>query len=334
MKINRARLKTIACAAISVATLLYMAAAFAVTSAVGRNDMCRGMRIEVLDDPVHTRNFVNAREIAHELGTLPERAAGMRLADIDTEEITRRLRAIDKIEDVTVLKTSDRRILVTVTPLIPVARVFEPSGSYYINKDNKRITASARYHVDVPVISGRFSPFDTVFTPASLLPMLDWLETHAKWSRLETMISADGPSDVILVPAITGHVINIGTPDNLDDKFARLERFYTTVMPVKGWTHYDTISVKWAGQVVATRRHKPVADTRSMTDDDDESADISTMLAAEGVAPGQALQGRKAKAEKPIPGAARADMEARRDTSGRGAAATSSATPAATNTKP
>ena len=27
-------------------------------------------------------------------------------------------------------------------------------------------------------------------------------------------------------------------------------------MPVKGWTYYDTISVKWQGQVVATRREK------------------------------------------------------------------------------
>lgn len=305
MKLNRARIKILVCAAISVVTLIYMLAAFAVTSMAGRSDVCAGMRIEVIEEPEHTRNFVTAREIARELGDLPERAAGMLMADINTEQITERLRAIDKIEDVSVVKTTDRRILVTVTPLIPVARVFDGVESYYINKDNKRISASARYHMDVPVISGHFPPSDTVFTPASLLPLIEWLDKHRKWGELVTMIRVDSPSDVIVVPAITGHVVNIGEPVDFESKFGRLGRMYTEVLPVKGWNYYDTLSVKWAGQIVGTRRVKPVARVVNAIDEEDDAADVSTMLAAEGVAPGQSLPGKKAHSEKPIPAVAR-----------------------------
>ncbi len=310
MKINRKRLRTILCAAVAILAGIYMVGAFAVTNYAGQFEVCKGMRIEVEDEG--GLNFVSAREISKELGTLPERTPGMRMADINTELITRKLQSIDKIEEVSVVKTSDNRILIRVVPLIPVARVFSDNGSYYINKDNKRISASARYTMDVPLISGNFPPGDSLFTPASLLPLIDWLGKNRKWGDLVTMIKVDSPHDIILVPAINGHVINIGEPRDFENKLSRINRMYTEVLPVKGWNYYDTLSVKWAGQVVATRRVKPVAPAAAPVDEDDDVTDLSTMLAAEGVAPGQTIPGRKAHNEKPIPAAVR--ETARRDT--------------------
>lgn len=304
MKINRKRLNTILCAAGTVLLAIYMAGAFAYGAVHRQHHVCKGLRVEVRDDA--GLRFVTAREIANELGTLPERAAGMLMWDINTERIARNLRKIDKIEDVEVTQTSDSKILIEVTPLIPVARVFDGSRSYYINKDNKRISADARYHMDVPVIAGHFPPSDSVFTPASLLPLIDWLASNKKWSNFVTMIKVDSPRDVILIPAITGHVINIGEPTSLDSKFERLGRMYTEVLPLKGWNYYDTLSVKWGGQVVATRRIKPVAAERSDLDIDEEEADLSTMLAGDGVAPGQTKVGRQAKDDKPIPATVKA----------------------------
>ena len=37
-----------------------------------------------------------------------------------------------------------------------------------------------------------------------------------------------------------------------------LQLFYRKVLPKKGWNEYDTISVKFKDQIVATRRIKPV----------------------------------------------------------------------------
>ena len=68
------------------------------------------------------------------------------------------------------------------------------------------------------------------------------------------MISAQDSANIILVPAIRGHVINLGKAVNIADKFNRLRRFYAEVMPKKGWEFYDTISLKWDNQIVATRR--------------------------------------------------------------------------------
>ncbi len=51
-------------------------------------------------------------------------------------------------------------------------------------------------------------------------------------------------------------------------------------MPVKGWDFYDTLSVKWGGQLVATRRVKRLHHAISAVDLDAEKElpDIGTML--------------------------------------------------------
>lgn len=237
------------------------------------SELCAGISV----DSISSR-FVTTREVMRELGDLPQNACSLRLHQINTDSIERVLSAIDKIEKAKCLITSDRRIHIRVTPMEPVARVFEGHRSYYLNRVGKRISADARYHSDVPVISGRF---DSTFKAADLLPLISYISADSTWSTLVTHIKADGPRDIILVPMIRGHVINIGDVDNLDSKFHRLRKAYREVLPVKGWDYYDTLSLKWDGQLVATRRSKKLHETISTIDfeAEKEAPDIGTMMA-------------------------------------------------------
>lgn len=236
---------------------------------------CRGVEIVVSDTA--NQRFVTVEDIAYELDNLPSRANGMLLSSINTDKIEHTLQCIDKIERANAVVLSNNRILITVEPMEPVARVFDGKQSYYINKEGKRIIADARYHLDVPVISGHF---DSTFTAASLLPLIKYINENETWNSLISMISVKNSRNVILVPIIRGHVINIGTADEFDSKFARLDKFYKDVMPVKGWDYYDTLSVKWHGQLVATRRAKNLTSPKVDFDieSENEAPDVSTML--------------------------------------------------------
>ena len=70
---------------------------------------------------------------------------------------------------------------------------------------------------------------------------------------------------------------------NIENKFARLRRMYEEVLPVKGWDCYDTLAVKWSGQVVATKRAKKLADSKVKYDDEieNEAPDVGSMIADE-----------------------------------------------------
>lgn len=283
---------------ISLFLIFYLIMATGVVHMMAGQERCAGMRIEVND--TSATPFVTARELSHELADLPARARGMLLSDIDTDSIRSRLAAFDKIERVRVVRYTDDSIIITVDPMRPVARIFDGPKSYYINRLGKRISTDARYHVDVPVVLGHFG--DSAFTPVEILPLLDFVASSPKWNSMVSMVKVDSPSDVLLIPAVRGQVINLGSTANLKDKFARLDRMYTDVIPAKGWSFYDTISVKWSGQVVATRREKSLPDAGYIQAvEEDDVADVATMLAGEGTAPGRAIPGQKARSEKPIP---------------------------------
>ena len=224
----------------------------------------------------------------------------MRLRDINVDSLERMLADFDKIERVNVTILSNDTLYIDVHPLHPVARIFDNDGkSYYINRTGKRIKADARYHIDVPVIQGNFSKS---MPATSLLPLIDLIAADSLMNSLVSMIKVDSPNDIILVPVIRGHVINLGDTLGYPDKFRRLKAMYRNVLNVRGWELYDTISVKWGGQVVASRRNKSTDAPKLVVETvNGEDVDVSTMMSGPNVAPGQALPNKPAKNEKTIP---------------------------------
>lgn len=240
------------------------------------NELCAGLDGDAVavDDRHHT-GFVTSGELTAELKPLLGDLNSRKLSEIDLDSIKRHLDGLDKIETAKVMRLNNNRLRVSVVPMVPVARVWPPKGhSYYVNREGKRMRASARYHLDVPQIVGDYPP-------VKLLPLLDYLNSHADDSRLITMIAARDSTDIILVPAIRGHVINLGDVGDVANKFSRLKRFYAEVMPAKGWEHYDTISLKWDHQVVATRRKNKLPDLSVKVIDEleNEGDDLATVQA-------------------------------------------------------
>ncbi len=285
---------------LSIALMGWLVASLVLTKTWADSRRCAGIGIEVNDSA--SRRFVTAKEIARDLSELGYAGRGRLMSSINTDSIERFLASNDKIERVSVIRLTNDSIIIRVDPMVPVARIFDTGTetSYYINRSGKHIKAEARYHINVPVITGAFP--DSSFTPVSLVPLVDFITADSVWNHFVTMIKVDSPGDVILVPSIKGHVINLGEPTDFADKFSRLTTVYRKVLPVKGWQYYDTLSVKWKGQLVATRRDKRMAKETRAGDDDTEDVDMSTMLVADNVAPGQTRPGAKANGEKNIPG--------------------------------
>ena len=235
--------------ACSVVLLVYLAFAGTLTSAMAGSAPVGATHINVADS-LHT-GFITADDIARDFA--PGAVAGAPRCSVSLREIERSLLASDKIERANVALLNDGSVAIDVVPMVPVARVFDHGGrrSYYINAEGKRIGAEARFHIDVPVVCGTFSD---EYSPARLLPLLRHIAADAQLDALVSTIVSEADGDIIIVPAMRGNVVNFGDTTDMADKFARLRRFYRTVPGVRGWDSYDTISVKWRGQVVATRR--------------------------------------------------------------------------------
>lgn len=287
----------------SLMLAIYLVVALTMTARENDDAVCTGMTITVedADGDSDASQFVTATELARELDDLPSKAAGIALANINTQDIRLRLLDLDKIEDAEVVRYTDGSIRIHVTPIVPVLRVFDGPVSYYVNRAGKRVKASARYHKNVPMIQGHFDPADSTFTPMSLMPLVNFIVSDSIWNPYIGMIKVKSPTDILLIPNIREHVINIGSTDRLQEKMDNLRLFYSKVLVKQGWEKYDTISLKWNGQIVATKRHRRAPDVPVISREDDEIVAIDAMLAGDNVAPGQTVPGQAAHSEKPIP---------------------------------
>ncbi|MBJ2188461.1 MAG: hypothetical protein JFR41_07555 [Muribaculaceae bacterium] len=268
------RYPILACA-LTVILVGYLCFALPATASMAREDRFTGCRIEVADSL--GSGFVSQLEISQECDNIMQWVTARKRKEVDLNLLESHLRGSDKIEDVNVSLLNNGTILIDVVPMTPVARIFDTSTSYYINATGKRISADPRYHVDVPVVVGNF----TDDRPSTrLLPLLHHIASHPELDALVSTVKQARNGDIIIVPTIRGHVVNFGDTSDVDNKFTRLREFYRQVMPVRGWETYDTIAVKWRGQVVATRRDKALATTSlaAVVEEFDDIDDTDTMI--------------------------------------------------------
>ena len=255
--------------------MAYLVFALCYTSHKANADPYRSLDINVAS--TETSAFLTPGIIDASIGHLRDSIAGIPARLVDTRAIELAVLALDNVEDANCVVLNNRHVLLDVVPLLPVARVYDTGSdrpSYYINRSGKRMMPDPRFRVDVPVITGNFANRSA----ARAMPVIDYVNSDPSLRNLVSAYEVKPNGDIMLVPRMRGHVINFGDTADIANKFARLRVFYRKALPVKGWEYYDTISVKWRGQVVARRHGKDAPPPPIPVEDFSDEVDLNTML--------------------------------------------------------
>lgn len=228
---------------------------------------CRGIEIRVQQKGILTDSTTQAG-IVGELARYDSKLIGRPVGQINTEEIEKYFLRFNNFQDVQCALSSSGKLLIDVVPLMPEMRVFSNGDSWYINKDGKRLNADARFNADVPVVAGKFN---SRIKPKDLLRLVRFINADKTYRDLFTMVKVDSENDILLIPRVAGHIINLGDTSRLQAKFKKIMTAYHEILPYRGWQTYDTISVKFKGMIVATRRDKS---QRSHVPEIEEEVDI------------------------------------------------------------
>lgn len=243
--------KTILGWVILVLLVAYVVFAAIWVRAEASKNACKGIDIQIVEG--NAADVVTRKGVMTEIDRYPEKLIGAQIPTINTKKLENYLKEFPQFEDVTCNFTPSGKLNVKITPMVPELRVFEDSCSYYINKEGKKMNSKAAYFVDVPVVSGKFTD---KFTPVDILPVTRFIAADPLLNQLVGMVRVEDDDNIILIPRIHGHVVNFGDTNRLAEKRDALVAIYRKVLPYKGWEEYDTISVKFRGQVVATRKNK------------------------------------------------------------------------------
>lgn len=235
-----------------IVLLGYLIAAFILIGKKDSSVICHKFHIVVTDST--ECNLIKADELRYyldERGLLPE---GKKLGEISTSQIEYAINEIDLLTNTECYYKSNGEAYLYVSQKRPIMRVRTYDGDdYYVDANGQYIATDTMYAAYVPLVTGYL---DEVVTPASLLPMIQYIDAHEFWQAQTAQIYVHPNRDILIYPRVGNHVIMLGNSDNYEKKLNAVLELYRQHMPSVGWAAYDTISVKYKDQIICTRRDK------------------------------------------------------------------------------
>ncbi len=139
----------------------------------------------------------------------------------------------------------------------PILRVLDNNGgNYYLDKTGAMIPFSPLHTPRVLVATGHVAPYTADFltkkknTLRQVFQLALMLQNDPIWSVFIQQIHLNQAQEFILIPLVGDQKIFLGNLRNIEDKMRRLKIFYQEGMPYAGWRKYESISLKYDGQVV------------------------------------------------------------------------------------
>ena len=84
--------------------------------------------------------------------------------------------------------------------------------------------------------------------------MARFLRDNRFWNEQTEQIFFNAKKEVILIPRIGNHIVEIGKVENLEKKLDKLRKFYNKGLNTIGWNKYKKINIEFDKQVICTKR--------------------------------------------------------------------------------
>mgnify|MGYP006967142655 FL=1 len=241
-----------------------MVMAFTAGSKARKTLTCTGLEVVILDSMQNS--FVTKADIRGYL----DREYGTYVGEvIDSIDLT-------KVEDIVdgrsaVLKsqayvTRDGILHVEVTQRKPVVRFQKKDGGFYADAEGYIFPLQRTYASHVHVIDGNIplaanSGYKGAIEDPKekewferVMNVINYIDGSRTWKDKIVQISVDEGSDLILVPRDGNERFLFGQPTDIADKFDKMEKYYTNILPAKGAGYYRIVDLKYEGQIVCRKK--------------------------------------------------------------------------------
>jgi len=250
----------------------YTITAVSLTNVEYKKVRVNGVSVRIDDN---TRNkFISESDIIDALKKENINIIGKCMDSVNIHYIENILQHQNKsIRHAEVFRTVYGELGISIEQRQPVMRIVNRNGdSYYIDKNGHVMPLSTKYTAHVIVASGHLNePYiDHVGenmklrmtkkdqSSGEIIPdlfrLVQFINNDKLWRSQFEQIYVNSKGDIELVPRFGNHVIEIGTVDNLTEKFENLKAFYEQGLSRYGWNKYRTISLKYKNQIVCTKR--------------------------------------------------------------------------------
>ena len=179
---------------------------------------------------------------------------------VDRQAVATAAAHVPYLKEVSASVSVSGKVVVRATQRRPIARLYYGTRELYFDEDGAIMPTSSTGNCNVLVTGGDFTeplrPDSLNAQVTALWQVARFLDAESRYGDLIDQVYVERDGDLMMVPKLGGHVVELGTADNLDEKFKVLLAFYRKGMPRAGWDTYSRISLKYRGQVVCTKRNE------------------------------------------------------------------------------
>ena len=235
---------------------------FIIMTALGKRNNGRVKEIIVSIQPLQGgSDFIKEADIK----TIVKRGFEEDLKDfpvgrVDVARVERVLQQDPFIQKAEAFVDANNALNIKITQKEPLLRVIDENGlNYYLDKTGFQIPPSKYFSARVPVATGAIPPYVVDFLTKKRYALKDLFALTKRivgddfLNALVQQIYVNPAGEFTLIPILGDQKILIGSLDHLEDKFSRLRIFYDQALPYEGWNKYETINLKFEGQIVCKR---------------------------------------------------------------------------------
>ena len=222
--------------------------------------VCKGIRIEVLDSAQNC--FVTTSDVRKYLDKSYGKLIGLPLDSIDLVKVEKIVDSRSAVRKTEAYVTRDSMLNITVTQRKPVVRFQKKDGGFYADAEGYIFPLQSNYASHVQIIDGEIplaansgykgdieNPEEKAWFK-SVMNVVNFIEGSKTWKGKIVQISVDRKGELILVPREGNEKFLFGQPNSLVEKFSKMEKYYTTIVPGKGENKYKTVDVRFDRQIV------------------------------------------------------------------------------------
>lgn len=213
-------------------------------------------RVEVHINSGKKYHFIEAEQILNE--TINNRNIDIMhipVNKLDIQSMEQVLRADPWVADASLYVDAARVLHISVTQRIPVVRLFQQNGASCYMDNTYSLMPIAPNSVfytsvvtNVPVLSND-SLSKSMKQQIAMLAHAIQADTF--WNAQVSQIIVDSDRTFELMPVLGQQRIIFGDTSRMKEKFSNLYSFYINVLNRVGWDKYETLDVRFKGQVVA-----------------------------------------------------------------------------------
>ncbi len=243
-------------------SLILLGAAVVVAMVVAANLWRSGMQVRGIDVVIrygHSPELVGQQEVRDTVLAVLPNLLRQQVKAVDCQAVAAAAARVPYLTGVDATVSVSGRVVVRAAQRRPIARIFYGEQELYIDRYGHLFPASNLGNCEVLVAGGDFvrplHRLDTLYSQThSLWRVASFLDDEPDYALLVGQLFVERDGDILIVPRIGGQIVELGSPENLEEKFSNLLTFYRKGMPRAGWDTYSKISLKYRGQVVCTKK--------------------------------------------------------------------------------